>query len=76
MLDYTIKFKSQAVIKRLGFLLELLEIENGIINQLIKIKTVSYAVLDTELPKSGKMISRWSIQQNLETETIKSSIYT
>ena len=76
LLDYTIKFKSQAVIKRLGFLLELLEIENGIINQLIKIKTVSYAVLDTELPKSGKMISRWSIQQNIETETIKSAIYT
>lgn len=76
LLNYAIKFKSQAVIKRLGFLLELLEIENGIINQLIKTKTVSYVMLDTELPKSGKMISRWSIQQNLETETIKSSIYT
>jgi predicted transcriptional regulator of viral defense system len=33
-------------------------------------------LLDTELPKSGKMISRWSIQQNIETETIKSAIYT
>lgn len=76
LLEYTKKFKSQAVIKRLGFLLELLEINNNIIDELLKVKTASYVLLDTELPKSGKMISRWSIQQNIETETIKSAIYT
>ena len=76
LLDYTIKFKSQAVIKRLGFILELLEIDNNIIPKLQKEKSASFVLLDTELPKSGKMISRWSIQQNLETETIKSAIYT
>lgn len=76
LLEYVQRFRSQAVIKRLGFLLETLEINSGIINQLQKTKTASYVLLDTELPKSGKMISRWSIQQNLETETIKSAIYT
>ena len=76
LLEYAEKFKSHAVIKRLGFLLETLEIETGIIQKLNKLKTASYVLLDTELPKSGKMISRWSIQQNLETETIKSAIYT
>jgi len=76
LLEYAEKFKSQAVIKRLGFLLEILEIETDIISKLNKTKTASYVLLDTELPKSGKMISRWSIQQNLETETIKSAIYT
>ena len=76
LLEYTQRFKSQAVIKRLGFLLETLEIESGITKKLQKAKTASYVLLDTELPKSGKMISRWSIQQNLETETIKSAIYT
>ncbi len=76
LLDYTKKFKSQAVIKRLGFLLELLEINNNITEKLQKVKTVSYVLLDTELPKSGKLTSRWSLQQNLETETIKSAIYT
>ncbi len=76
LLNYTEKFKSQAVIKRLGFLLELLEIDSNIIDELQKVKTTSYILLDTELPKTGKMISRWSIQQNLETETIKSAIYT
>lgn len=76
LLDYAIKFDSQAVIKRLGFLLETLGIENEIVNKLQKIKTTAYTILDTELPKTGKSISRWSIRQNLDTETIRSAIYT
>lgn len=71
LLEYTIKFDSQAVLKRLGYILELFEIETEIIQELQKIKTASYIVLDTELPKTGKRNSRWSIQQNLDTETIK-----
>jgi predicted transcriptional regulator of viral defense system len=74
--EYAVKFNSQAVIKRLGFLLDLLEIENEIIERLQILRTKSYVLLDTELPKTGKMVSRWSIQQNLETETIKSAIIT
>jgi len=76
LLEYAIRFKSQAVIKRLGFLLELLGIDNPVINKLLEEKTASYVLLDTELPKSGKLVSRWGIYQNLETETIKSAIYT
>jgi len=76
LLEYVIKFDTQVVIKRLGFLLELLEIENDIIPKLQELKTASYTILDTELPKTGKMHSRWSIRQNLDTETIKSAIYT
>jgi len=76
LLEYAKKFDSQAVIKRLGFLLEVLEIKTGIINELQEIKTASYVVLDTELPKTGKCVNKWSIQQNLEIETIKSAIYT
>jgi len=76
LLEYAKKFDSQAVIKRLGFILEILNINTHIIGELQLMKTASYVVLDTELPKLGKRISRWSIQQNLETETIKSAIYT
>ena len=76
LLEYVKKFDSQAVIKRLGFLLEILDMNTPIIQELQWMKTASYVVLDTELPKTGKRISRWSIQQNLETETIKSAIYT
>lgn len=74
--DYAIKFDSQAVIKRLGFLLELLEIDTEIIEKLQERKTNTYVLLDTELPKQGKRLSRWGIQQNLELETIKSAMFT
>jgi predicted transcriptional regulator of viral defense system len=75
-LQYIKKFNSQAVIKRIGFLLELLEINSKVVEELQKMKSNSYVPLDTELPKTGKMISRWNIQQNIESETIKSAIYT
>ncbi|MDZ7742470.1 MAG: hypothetical protein U5Q03_12150 [Bacteroidota bacterium] len=76
LLEYAIKFNSQAVIKRLGFLLELLEIETDIIEKLQKLRTKSVVLLDTELPKSGKIQTKWSIQQNIEKETIKKALYT
>ena len=76
LLEYVVKFNSQAVIKRLGFILELLDIKTEIISTLQQLKTKSYTRLDTELPKSGKMMSRWSIQQNIDIETIKSALYT
>lgn len=76
LLDHAIRFDSQAVIKRLGFLLELLGIKTVLTNDLQKLKTASYVVLDTELPGTGKRNSRWSLQQNIDTETIKSAIYT
>ena len=69
-------FRSQAVLKRLGFLLETLEIKTEIIEAIQKLKTKSIVLLDTELPKSGKIITKWSIQQNIGIETIKEAIYT
>ncbi len=74
--EYVTRFNSQAVIKRLGFLLELLEIGNPIIGKLQKIKSSSYTLLDTELPNNGKYWSQWNIQINIEPDTIKSAIYT
>ncbi|MDA3861306.1 MAG: hypothetical protein PF445_08770 [Melioribacteraceae bacterium] len=76
LLSYVKKFDSQAVIKRLGFLLETLEIKTDVIDSLQKLKTKSIVLLDTELPKSGKILTKWSIQQNIEIETIKEAIYT
>ena len=76
LLEYCRQFESQAVIKRLGFLMELLGIDNPVVEELQNLKTNSYVVLDTELPKEGKRTSRWNIQQNLDSETIQSAILT
>lgn len=73
---YTEQFNSQAVIKRLGYLLDLLEIDNPINKKLLQKKTASNVLLDTELPKKGSYLSKWSIQLNIDSETIKSAIYT
>ena len=76
LLEYVKKFQSQAVVKRLGFLLETLRVGGEITDELQKIKSASYVLLDTELPAAGKRLSRWSVRQNLETETILGAIYT
>ncbi len=76
ILDYVGRFRSQVVIKRLGFLLELLEVATPVLDKLREMKTDSYEVLDPELPRKGKHSRRWSIQQNLENETITSALYT
>ena len=74
--EYAKKFNSQAVIKRLGFLLELLKINQPIIDVLQKMRTNSIVTLEPGYPKEGKTISRWAIQQNIDTESILSPIYT
>lgn len=76
LFNYCITFDSKAVFKRLGYILELLEIDTPIIKELQKIKINSYIILDSELPKEGKRLRRWNIQQNIDVETIKSSILT
>ena len=76
LLDYVMQFNSQVVIKRLGYLLELLNIETTIIKALQKLCSNSISVLDTEAPKGGKILSRWNIQQNIDIKTIKDAILT
>jgi predicted transcriptional regulator of viral defense system len=76
LLDYVSRFGSQAVLKRLGYLLELLRIETPIIVKLKEMRTSSISPLDTEAPQSGKVLSRWNIVQNVEAETVRGAAFT
>jgi predicted transcriptional regulator of viral defense system len=73
--EYCKKFGAQSVIKRLGFLLEILEIRNPIIDDLRQIKTPSFILLEPSYEKKGKLIRKWCIQQNIETQDILSPIF-
>lgn len=73
---YCERFKTQSVIKRLGYLLELLEINNPISDQLQRIKSDSFILLEPSYEKKGKWISKWSVLQNLETTDIISPQFT
>ncbi|MDR1023970.1 MAG: hypothetical protein LBL94_11995 [Prevotellaceae bacterium] len=75
LLEYAKLFDSQAVIKRIGFLLELLEIKNAAIDELQKLRTNSFVLLEPSYSKEGKTNFRWAIQQNLDTESIILPIY-
>jgi predicted transcriptional regulator of viral defense system len=72
--DYALRFDSQAVIKRLGYLLEILKIKHAVIEKFQKIRSNSFTLLDPSLPKEGKMLRRWNIQVNIDEETIKSAL--
>jgi len=76
IIQYAKRFNSQAVFKRLGFLLELLETGNSAIDELQKLITDSFVLLEPSYPKEGKTNSRWSIQQNMDNNSILSPIYT
>lgn len=72
LFEYAKQFNSQAAIKRLGFLLELLEIQNPVIEKLQKLRTNSFVLLEPSHPKEGKTIFRWAIQQNIDSNSILS----
>jgi len=74
--QYCERFKAQSVIKRLGFLMDLLEIQNPISETLQQIKSDSFILLEPSYEKKGKWIRKWNILQNMETTDITSPIFT
>jgi predicted transcriptional regulator of viral defense system len=76
LLEYATKFGSQAVIKRLGYLLELMGIDTLITEKLMAMRSSSVSLLDTEAPRSGKTLTRWNIVQNIEANTIRRAVVT
>lgn len=76
LLSYCERFQAQSVIKRLGFLLESLKINNPISDKLRDMITHTYILLEPSYEKKGKMNSTWHVRQNMELSDIQSSIFT
>lgn len=74
LLQYAKRFGSQVVIKRLGYLLDNLGIDNSILDELLKERSAAVSPLDTEVPPEGRISTKWSILQNVDLETIKNAI--
>lgn len=76
-LNYIRRIGSQAVIKRAGFLLEVFGLHTpDMISELRSMMTPSSVLLDPELPPKGKWVGRWHILQNLDMDTLYSSLGT
>lgn len=75
LFEYVQQFGSQAVTKRLGFLLEILEVEGPILTKLYEARTSSSARLDPSVEGSRAGISnRWDLVQNVDTATLLNAI--
>lgn len=70
--EYSQRLGKQAVSKRLGYLLDFYGLApSAILSRLQDQIGPSYALLDPLLPKSGLFLSRWRLQLNIDTETLK-----
>ncbi len=74
--QYARKYRSIAAVKRLCFILELLELQNEYITALNSIVTQSksYVLLDPLGRRVGKHVRRWYLQLNMNIEELRWSI--
>ena len=71
IVDYALKLDIGAVIRRLGFLMELYEIAAPTdIERLHKKLTATYQLLDPDLSPEGKFLARWRLRLNITKEEL------
>ncbi len=70
MIDYSIRLDT-AVVKRLGWILEKLGVENSILQRLETVPIRGYRVLDSSGPRKGPCNRKWMIQENLLGKAIR-----
>jgi predicted transcriptional regulator of viral defense system len=71
LIDYAVKLDVGAVIRRLGYLMELYQIGARIHWEFLQTKlTSTYQLLDPELPAEGHHIARWRLRLNVPQEEL------
>jgi predicted transcriptional regulator of viral defense system len=71
MIDYALRLDVGAVIRRLGYLLELFEMTDRQRLEALRIRlTPTYQRLDPLLPNEGPMLARWRVRLNVEPEEL------
>jgi predicted transcriptional regulator of viral defense system len=72
LVDYALRFGIGAVIRRLGYLLELYGLaSNRELERLLNELTDTYLPLDPTLPKEGRHFRRWRIHLNVTAEELE-----
>jgi len=73
LVDYALRYRKGAVVKRLGWALEHLEVAPDTLQPLLAFPVGGYRILDPSRPRSGPYDSRWRIQDNLTPEAASST---
>lgn len=77
LVDYALNINVGAVVRRLGFLLELFEMEAyRELERLRERLTMTYSILDPVLPDEGKFLARWHLKLNVSPEEIEAVVRT
>ena len=77
VVDYALMMDVGAVYRRLGYLLELFEMDTTRQISLLRRKlTLTYALLDPVLPAEGKFLARWRLRLNVSAEEIRAVVTT
>ena len=77
LVEYAVKIDTGAVIRRLGYLLELYKIGTPENLEFLRSRlTESYARLDPHLPAEGDYIRKWRLQLNVSPEELLSVVRT
>jgi predicted transcriptional regulator of viral defense system len=71
LIDYAVRLDVGAVIRRLGYLMELYQVGSRIHWEFLQTKlTSTYQLLDPELPAEGPHIARWRLRLNIPQEEL------
>jgi predicted transcriptional regulator of viral defense system len=71
LVDYALRLGIGAVIRRLGYLLELYQLApTGDLDGLRSALTATYVVLDPLLPREGRHLSSWRLRLNISPEEL------
>jgi predicted transcriptional regulator of viral defense system len=77
LVEYALILDIGAVIRRLGFLMELYQIGPlELLEQLKSKLTATYHLLDPEIPDSGKYQSKWKLKLNVPEDELRSVVGT
>jgi len=64
LVDYAVKIESRAVLRRLGFILELIGCKENILKRIIKRIGMGYELLDPSLKKKNNLNKKWLLDIN------------
>lgn len=77
LIQYALHLGVGAVIRRLGFLLEIFQIDSeSQVTSLQQRLTKSYALLDPVLPDEGRYLARWRLRLNIEPDELLALVRT
>jgi predicted transcriptional regulator of viral defense system len=77
LVDYALRLDVGAVIRRLGFLFELFEVDAPHdLDRLRERLSATYAILDPMLPNEGRLLARWRLKLNIRPEEIQAVVRT